>query len=80
MHHRIRCNPESGKVINIHKPLYIFYMSKITVYDCAVDEEMNEAEKFLRTGREILKMEIILLPHLLIISSDKPARYKPENE
>ena len=55
-------------------------MSKITVYDCAVDEEMNEAEKFLRTGREILKMEIILLPHLLIISSDKPARYKPDNE
>jgi len=55
-------------------------MSKITVYDCAIDEEMNEAENFLKTGREILKMEIILLPHLIIISSDKPARYKPENE
>lgn len=48
-------------------------MSKITIYDLSVEEDIIEAERMMKTGREILKVEIINLPHLLLVTSDRPA-------
>jgi hypothetical protein len=49
-------------------------MSKISIYDMSIEEDMKEAEAMMKTGREILKMEVINLPHLVIVTSDRKAR------
>jgi electron transfer flavoprotein alpha/beta subunit len=52
-------------------------MSKISIYDLSIEEDMIEAERMLKTGREVLKVEIINLPHLVIVTSD---RQVPRND
>jgi len=48
-------------------------MSKIIIYDLSIEEDVIEAERMLKTGREILKLEVINLPHLVIVTSDRQA-------